>query len=79
MTHPYDGARAMSAEELKRLAEQQADGMRNAWPACEHNRLAAQQNMNAWKRDALDAMPIAQFPPKPKRTRWQRLMAWIKA
>ena len=69
----------MSAEELRQRAEQQGDGMRNAWPACEHERLGAQQNMNAWMRGAVDALPIAQFPPKPKRTRWQRLMAWLAA
>ena len=79
MTHPYDGARAMSAEELKRRAEQQGDGMRNAWPESEYSRLAAQQNMNSWMRNAVDALPIVQLPPKPKRTRWQRLLDWLRA
>ena len=38
----------------------------------------AQGAKNAWMLQAVNAMPVAQFPPKPQ-TRWVRFKRWLSS
>lgn len=78
MRRQADGMRAMSNEEMARRQLETADGARNAWPAgIDHMR--GQADMTNFCREATDAMPIAQLPPKPRPTLWARFKRWIRA
>ena len=78
MRRQSEGMRAMSKEEMARRQLEEADGMRNAWPDGV-DRMRGQAAMNNFWREAADAMPIAQLPPKPRPTMWARFMRWLRA
>ncbi len=75
MSDQYDGARAMSADELRRRAEQQADGMRNTFPDGMDSRRLAEASLNFWQQQG----PFIWEPPAPapQPTMWQRLKRWL--
>jgi hypothetical protein len=78
MRRMNEGMCAMSDAQMAVRAAEQADGMRNAWPdGIDHAK--GQAAMTNFWRDATDAMPIAQLPPKPRPTLWKRFRRWIRA
>ena len=72
-----DGMCAMSDAQMMARAAAQEGGMRNAWPdGIDHAR--GQAAMTNFWREAVDAMPIVQLPPKPRPTLWQRIKSWCE-
>ena len=73
-----EGMCSMSGAQMAIRAAEQAEGMQNVWPDGV-DRMRGQAAMNNFWREAADAMPIAQLPPKPRQTLWARFMRWLRA
>jgi hypothetical protein len=78
MRRMNEGMCAMSDAQMAVRAAEQADGMRNAWPDGIDYAKGQADMTNFW-REATDATPIAQLPPKPPPTLWARFKRWIRA
>ena len=77
MRHQAEGMRAMSNEEIARRQLEAAAGALNAWPRADYAR--GQADISNCLREVTDAMPITQYPPKPRPTLWVRFKRWVRA
>lgn len=78
MRRQAESMRAMSDEQMAARAAAQEGSMRNAGPDGPDYARHQAAMTNFW-RGAVDAMPIAQLPPKPRLTLWTRFKRWLRA
>ena len=78
MRRQAEGMRAVSSEEMARRQQDAAAGAYNVGVSRD-SYAGAQTAMNNFWREAADAMPIAQLPPKPRPTLWARFKRWLRA
>ena len=75
MRRHNEGMRPMSEAMMAIRAAEHSEGMRQRGPLTS----GEQEAINNFWRQSMDAMPIAQWPPKPPLTLRARLMRWIRA